>query len=96
MTILEEEMFALGYVSSRMAAYKLMKDFKSVLRQVSRGQFRAKRVGKQQQFIEIKSILEWYDVAEGEEDPERDPLRLNDWADIFRVDEKEQLHVRRR
>lgn len=85
-TDLEREMLEKGYVSSRMAAFKLKKDFKSVLRQVSREQFDAVRIG-QQQFISIVSIKKHY----GKEASAI--LGLSDWADVFFTN-KEGEHVR--
>ena len=87
-TKLEARMFEQGYASSRMCSYKLKKNFKSVLRQVKREHFRAVRVG-QQQFIEISSVQEHYGEQAGA------LLGLDDWSDVFWVDAKEELHVRR-
>lgn len=58
-TDLEAKMLEKGYVSARMAGAKLGKHPKSVLRQVTRGQFSAKWVGHQK-FISIKSIQDHY------------------------------------
>jgi hypothetical protein len=85
-TPIEMEMFKRGYVSSRMAAVKLRKRYGSVLRQVSRRQFKALTIGRQR-FISISSIREWYS------EEARIALRLDDWSDVLYKDPEGNTHV---
>ena len=98
LTAIEEDMYARGYVSSRMAAFKLKKSFKTVLRQIQRGQFKAVRVG-QQQFITMESIRAWYEERSKAPGSHVNSdavkiLGLDDWDDVFYVDEEDRIHVR--
>jgi hypothetical protein len=88
MTALEEEMFQKGYVSSRMAAFKLKKAIPTVLRHVQDGQFRAVRIGAQQLFIEVASIKEHY----GEEAAKL--LGLEDWNGVFEMNDDGEVHIK--
>jgi hypothetical protein len=83
---IELEMFKQGYVSSRIAAVKLRKNYRSVLKQVYRGQFRAMQVGRRQ-FISVGSIREYYS------EEARRTLRLDDWSDVFYKDAEGNTHV---
>jgi hypothetical protein len=89
LTAIEEEMFAKGYVSSRMAAYKLRKSIQTVLRRVREGAFTAVRIGTQQLFIEVESIVEFY----GEEASAL--LELDDWDCVFEMLEDGEVHVKK-
>lgn len=86
-TPLEQSMFEKGYVSTRMAAYKLKRHRVTVQDCIHSGKFTAIRVGDRW-FIEVKSIQDHYGALA------QDMFQLNDWSDVFETDAEGAQHVR--
>jgi hypothetical protein len=89
MTDMEKSMFERGYVSSRMAAYKLNTGYKVVLALVTAGKLDAIKVNEKQKFISIASIKAHYKESAG-------VFALHDWSDVIERKKDGTMHVRMR